>query len=74
MGVRKEDFFGYATVARVVGFEGTSSGGLSLLIEGTGRVKMGSLTKEAPYYEVQVEQMLDDGEFRQLLLSNRDLA
>jgi hypothetical protein len=57
--VDSADFFGYATVAKIIGFEGNATGELGLVIEGIGRVKMAGITQEKPHFEGMVDHVAD---------------
>lgn len=51
---RKEDIFGFGTLAKIVGVQGTPSSEAYLLVEGLQRFKVENILHERPYFEAEV--------------------
>lgn len=56
---KKENLFGYGTVAKVSGVQGRNRGELSLVVEGISRFRVEKVTQERPYFEAAVVPHLD---------------
>ncbi len=58
---KKEDIFGYGTLAKVSGVQGRRKGELALVVEGLCRFKIEKVNQEQPYFEARVSVLNDEG-------------
>lgn len=56
---KKDDLFGFGTVAKVSGVQGRNRGELSLVVEGISRFSVEKVTQELPYFEAAVIPHVD---------------
>ncbi|ETN42200.1 ATP-dependent protease La [Cyphellophora europaea CBS 101466] len=52
---KKDDIFGFGTLAKIVGVQGTPSQEAYLLVEGLQRFKVENILHERPYFEAEVQ-------------------
>lgn len=55
----RKDIFGYACVAKVSGVQGRRQGELSLVVEGLERVKVREVLQDRPYFEGELEDVVE---------------
>lgn len=61
--IRKGDLFGYGTLARITGVQGTRSE-LILTVQGVSRFKINRVTKVQPFFEAKVTHFDENGMWR----------
>lgn len=61
--VRKGDLFGYGTLAKITGVQGTRSE-LILTVQGVSRFKINRITKIQPFFEAKVTHFDENGIWR----------
>lgn len=54
VAAKKDDLFGYGTVAKISGVQGRNRNDLSLVVEGMTRFRIDKVTQERPYFEAAV--------------------
>lgn len=61
--IRKEDLFGYGTLAKITGVQGTRSE-VILTVQGVSRFKINRVTKVQPFFEAKVTHFGENGMWR----------